>query len=243
MNLVRKWFTYILLGTNILAVLVLHAVRLEWPHPFWASAATAAVFVSTLVAAQSVFVELGERRQRKRLQLQEDVRASLSAALGMIADRCRVPFQQLGVQCFEVSWSGCRRCQARLAKVRLSNVPSSGVKWRRGKGVIGLCWETRRLQWVDLSQGPFAQLAQMPDDRWPAVDLNTSYGLSFSDYRTLGNKYGIVAAAPIIVGDQYIGCITLDVPPGVDVPNREFAEQTLATTAELAGRMIMARKQ
>jgi hypothetical protein len=92
---------------------------------------------------------------------------------------------------------------------------------------------------VDLAQPPFSALAGMPEEKWTGVSTQSCYGLSYADYQALGSKYGIVAAVPIMSNSgNYIGCITLDLPPGVALQQEELALESLATTADLVRRLL-----
>lgn len=165
------------------------------------------------------------------------MRSSLTSCLTVIARECNAPWDQIGVQAFVVTgfW---RKRQVRLARIRLSSIPSSGVTWERGKGVIGMCWETRNTQWAQLDEPAFSDLESEPEYRWAMLDRKRTYGLSFNDYRALGRKYGTIAAVPIMSGDSYIGCITLDTPSGVKVERSEVAVQQLYATADVVRRLL-----
>jgi hypothetical protein len=105
--------------------------------------------------------------------------------------------------------------------------------------VIGRCWETHASQIVQLDQPPFSELSEVQEPRWLEIDAGVRYGLSYADYRALGAKYGTIAAVPMINDTGgYLGCITLDMPPGQDLEDQDGALESLATTADLVRRLL-----
>lgn len=235
--------TYALPAINGGAVFVLGASRANWPSgQFW----SVTVIAWALVAAgatpivQSYIAERGEKRRRLALEREERVRAFLAASLMVIANECKAPWQDTGIQAFLLTSWGKRRRHTRIAKIRLSSIPASGVRWTKGKGVIGRCWETRREQWAQLD-GEFAQLSSRSRLQWLTLTARETYGLTYDEFQTIGTKYGTVAAVPIIGrNDEYIGCITLDTPSGVTVDNQKKALESLTATAEFVRRLVEA---
>ena len=83
----------------------------------------------------------------------------------------------------------------------------SGVRWVKGKGVIGRAWETGDALVADLrglqataAKGEAAFASLSPEDTW---------GLSWEDVsHTRG--YTAIYAAPLKKGRRVIGCVTAD---------------------------------
>jgi hypothetical protein len=118
-------------------------------------------------------------------------------------------------------------------------MPESGISWEKGKGVIGLCWETKSSQNVNLDEPPFSELMQTTKQEWTAISSSVCFGLSYNDYQALKGKYGTVIAVPIVAdGGGYKGCITLDMPPKFRLTNTQQAVESLATTADLVRRLL-----
>ena len=190
---------------------------------------------------QAGIVELGERRRRKRLELEQKIRTFLVASLVYCARQGGVDWEKTGIQAFIVCGFWKWQRQERLAKVRLGAIPSSGIRWKKSKGMIGRCWETRGVQYADLDVH-FAPYATFTRSQWEMLSTETRYGLTFDDYQTLKGKYGVVAAVPIVnKQDKYIGCITADTPPltpGVVPPVRAQVLGSLATTAGLVAEVL-----
>lgn len=228
---------------NGVAVFILGASRVAWPSAtFWQhwiilslAAAAATPVVQTAVS------EGGERRRRKELERDERIRTLLAPSFVVLARDCGAPWDKMGIQAFLLTSWGKRRRHVRISKIRLSSAPSSGVRWTKDKGVIGRCWESRREQWEQLDSGAFQRLSGVPEYQWKMQDPNTTFGLTYAEYKTIGTKYGTIAAVPIISSsDKYIGCITLDTPVGICVQDRTKALESLTATADIVRRVIEA---
>lgn len=106
----------------------------------------------------------------------------------------------------------------RVVRERASRRPSaSGVVWRPGKGVIGLCVATGEVVGQDVAAdtGPFVGV---PLERWPGLPEQVRDGFSWAEFTALAGKYGAVLAAPLIddsgPSSQVVGCVSLDGPDG-----------------------------
>jgi hypothetical protein len=213
-----------------------------WPsQTFWRDGfIVGCIIVSGLIpAAQASISELGERKRRKKLEHEDHVRSLLIPALVEAVKHHDAPWDLTGVQAFILTGWWWRRRHVRLAKVRLASSSESGVLWTKGKGVIGRCWETHASILIDLSQPPFSELSNVSQEEWDTVPKQDCFGLSYSDYKTLGSKYGIVVVVPIIRdGTNYMGCVTLDLPPGHGLAKADELMEFLATTADLVRRMV-----
>ena len=178
---------------------------------------------------------MGERRQRKGLERENKVQTFLAASLIYLAHQANADWENTGIQAFVVTGRGRGQYQNRVAKFRLRAVATSGVRWTKGKGVIGRCWETRQPVYVDVAAqwGPYAGYDR---EAWAALPAPERFGLTFEDYQTVKGKYGIIAAVPIVgAGDKYIGCVTADMPPhliGGTAPVQQEILKSLALTAE-----------
>jgi len=233
-----RYLIWVVAITNSLAAGVIAFVRYDIPdREFWLDHRTwiaiAVMLTVTVPLVQAAVVEAGERRQRKRLERAQKIHAFLAGGLIYLVEAGGMPWKNTGVQAFAVRGPWWRRRQDRLSKARVGAIATSGVKWEKGKGVIGRCWETKRHQYEDL-EAAFAPYVDYDETQWTALSADKRFGLSFADFTTLRGKYGIVAAVPIMKGDAYIGCITADMPPlaaGQPVPNRERVLESLAFIA------------
>lgn len=240
-----RWAVLAVPLANCAAAIAIGLSRINWPSAaFWSGrqgtiiGAIAVAAVAPLV--QTAFSELGEKRRRKELEREAHIRTLLVPSLIVAVRDCKAPWESTGIQAFLVTGWLWRKRHVRVAKLRMASIPSSGVSWKQGKGVIGLCWQTRTAQWEQLD-GAFAKLGDVGPDRWLSLDTRRTYGLSFTEYQALGTKYGTVAAVPIIdSGDKYIGCVTLDTPAGVKLEHKARGLESLAVTADLVGRHVKA---
>lgn len=106
----------------------------------------------------------------------------------------------------------------RVVRERASHRPSaSGVVWRPGKGVIGLCVATGEVVGQDVATDT-ASFTGVPRERWPAVPSQVRDGFSWEEFTALAGRYGAVLAAPLIddsgPSSQVVGCVSLDGPDG-----------------------------
>lgn len=241
---VIRWAVILLPVVSGVALFAVNAARIDWPtSEFWDGREPWIIWSVGLAASlpfvQTLISELGERRRRQELEREQDVRALLVPSLIVVVNDCGLKWDTTGIQAFRVTGWWFRKRQVRMAKIRLASIPSSGVQWTEGKGVIGRCWKTRRPICVDLT-GDFATL---PTDivQWYGLERSRTFGLTLEDYRALGTKYGTVAAVPIIDGnDKYIGCVTLDTPTGVQMTEQQRAKAlaSLMVTADLVSRHL-----
>lgn len=233
---------------NALAVFALGASRMNWPSiEFWSGRAGWIISALALTAAvplvQAIIAERGERRRRKAIEREQTVQTFLIASLIYVIRHAHADWENTGIQAFGVRGYHRWAHQVRLSKIRLGAIPSSGIRWTKGKGVIGRCWETRSPQYEDLSVH-FAPYLDCAKEQWDALPAGTRFGLSFSDFQTQKGKYGIVAAVPMVDRkDKYIGCVTADMPPqvaGGKLPIREELLKSLAGTARLVAEVLSA---
>ena len=203
-------------------------------HQGWIIAALASTFIVPML--QAGIVEFGERGRRKELERQQNIEAVLLTSLLDLERHAGANIRTTGVQPFAVrGWWKLER-QVRIGKVRLSAIPSSGVKWTKGKGVIGRCWATRTPKVMDL-ETYFSPYKDYDKLRWNRLDADIRFGLTYEEFEHLNGKYGVVMAVPIVDSkDKYVGCVSIDTPisDGVDETLREAeARASLAQTARL----------
>ena len=127
----------------------------------------------------------------------------------------KVPVQPLGASAWVVTpWWPFQRLH-RIAHERINEMPGpSGIRWSKGKGVIGHCWDQGREQIVD--SGTFDKGHEdWTQDRWDRLDVKTRRGLSYKDYKKIRGKYGTVIAIPMFDRRERVrGVVVLDAPPG-----------------------------
>jgi hypothetical protein len=121
------------------------------------------------------------------------------------------------------------------AELRMrSDQPSTEISWRRGKGVVGMCWRRRHFFYFDAAANWGA--ARMDEAAWGNLSANDKLGLSYGEYVRLSSKYNRAFAVPIFRhGSQardpeFIGCVVLDEAAGVE----QFDIDTVQVRGELA---------
>ena len=229
---------------NAVAVVLMGLSRLDWPASIWLRAHPGWILSALIVTAavpvlQTLIAERGEKARRKALQLETAIQPFLAASLIYLARHGGADWEKTGIQAFVVRRRGLRfhEQHVRLAKVRLGAIPTSSIEWTKGKGVIGRCWATKAPQFVDLEEH-FAPYEDLDAFQWSTLSDEETFGLSHADYQQLNGKYGIVAAVPIINrSGRYLGCVTADSPPGVEL-ERDQVLESLATTASLVNELL-----
>lgn len=224
---------------NAVAVAVVGFSRAGIPKDFWPGRTSLVVWAIVTTAVAPIVLawiaERGERRQRRLLQQQTKLEPFLTAALIQLHRDLGVDWETTGVQVFaKQGWWWWKR-HRRLAKVRLSPVPSSGIVWSAGKGAIGRCWETGAPHAVDLAAhfAPYESIHT--EEAWNTIPPRDRYGLTFNDFQRLKDKYGFVAVTPIVRKDKYVGCVTADIPPGGPNLSGPAVITILSGTAHLVG--------
>jgi len=241
----RRLFRRLVLLLPILGTLSAIAVglaRQAWPSDdFWRARGgwiLAAILVSAVVPlVQASISELGEKKRRKELEREAKVRGLLVAVLVYVVRHCNAPWDLTGIQAFLVAGWPWNRHQVRIAKVRMQTATESGVRWKKEKGVIGVCWKTRHVQTVHLDEPPFSELKNASAADWALVSADQRFGLTYEDYLAIGDKFGTIVAVPVTRAGSYIGCVTLDLPPGVRLDHPERAEEFLVYTADLVSQL------
>jgi hypothetical protein len=128
----------------------------------------------------------------------------------------------------------------RAAAFRLDDQGASGVRPRKGSGIIGTCLVLNQrgrivpINWED----PERAYALATRERWEEAGLRITKGLKYEDAQLLSERYGQAAAVVIRArdSDEAIGCVTIDLPRGVDVSLEDEAG-----AAELLKQLIIVR--
>lgn len=198
-----------------------------------------AVAVSAAVAFLSTTTSaFGAWRRRRDAAVQERIAFVLRSLAYTVQDLTDLDTRELGV-CLHLlradRWPpgaalanlaaglspGRRAARLRLVRVvreRASRRPTaSGVVWRPGMGVIGLCVATGEVVGQDIAADT-APWLHVPADRWATVPVGVRDGFTWAEFAALAGKYGAVLAAPLIddggQSSQVLGCVSLDGPDG-----------------------------
>jgi hypothetical protein len=204
---------------------MLASQRAGWPSAeFWSKRGwlvIAAICVAALVPPlQAAISEFGERGRRKSAELATTLHQILAGILIMLVEDAGADWQKTGIQVFRVRGGLWWKKQVPAARLRLAHFQPSRIKWTRGKGIIGKCWETGEPQSMNLEEH-FRPHANIDELGWKILPSTIErYGLSFTEFQKTKGRFGLVSVFPLTKGDKYLGCITADMPPecseGVD---------------------------
>jgi hypothetical protein len=206
-----------------------------------------------------------ERREEKK----NEARAALLGTLGRVADNAEVPIDQIGASVFLVTWRWAtfrshqghdgpgwkfwrwlQREQVSLARVRLTkNPPPSGIRWTRGKGLVGVCWRNpgKVWSWPDPARKEFRdRYLKCSAAEWQEVPRANRMGFSHQEWEII-QRYAGAFAAPInknrpLRRPKYAGCVTLDfLDPGAywkikgdDDSRKDIEELLMGVASSLA---------
>lgn len=121
----------------------------------------------------------------------------------------------LGASAFIVAGVPGYRWLHRVGHERVNSVPGPtiGVRWTKGKGIIGQVWMEGREECAG-SEAFDAAHSGDNEATWDALDLATRRGLSWAEYQKIKGKYGTVIAVPIVLDQEVVGVVALDTPAG-----------------------------
>lgn len=221
-----------------LTAALLGLTQLGLVHPPLALEAAAVTVSAALAFASTTAAAVASWRRRRAAQLRERVGFVLRSLVYTVQDLTDLDAREVGVALYLLRadrWPptaalanlagalvpGRHATRLRLVRVvreRASRRPTaSGVVWRPGKGVIGLCVRTGEVVGQDVG-AVTAPWRGVTHDRWHAVPAAVRDGFGWADFHALAGKYGTVLAAPLIddapTGSQVIGCVSLDGPAG-----------------------------
>jgi hypothetical protein len=139
----------------------------------------------------------------------------------------------------------------RLAVYRVDPQPSSGVRFRKGKGLVGMCVEENRrgaAQFVDFESAAF-QSAIASEQAWANAHHTITRSLSHRDASTLAYRYG--QAVALVIQDESgeaIGALTMSMPKGcpvriADEALNDLIQQDLGETADILASVLTGRKR
>ena len=226
------------LGAAATAAVSLYAA--DRPRGFWAGRAWLFYLSVAVVAGAALLAPaaeaLRERRSERRVAQARRVETILSAGFVQLVRALGVPFTEVGVHAYLVrrSWPPpWRRALVHVGGVRLvPRHPPSGLRWTKGKGVIGTCWGERKF--VAADGGALAARAEASSpEEWEAIPAAERLGMSLEDIKRT-ESYGTIAAMPLFGEDGVVrGCVAADARPGLlDVVDSDDVRVLLANLAQ-----------
>jgi hypothetical protein len=224
------------------AVTGLAAARL--PIGFWdKNTALAYVAIGALVLL-AIREPISSWRRELRAGLRQDVLDVLRGAMLRIVEVSGLDWRTLGVHVFLVQHRARRFWRpelVRFARWRLARQTASGpIIWRKGKGVIGRCWEEARDVGANLAEewAPHVGCTQVA---WEALPAELRYGFSFEEFNSSPLAQGAIVATPMLDQEgRVMGCVSADTPrEGYDqlwrAPVREILQEAAETISALLG--------
>jgi hypothetical protein len=136
----------------------------------------------------------------------------------------------------------------RVASVGLTKVPTTGIRFRKGVGIVGACLaanDRAEFLTLDISDATYKQALDAPDEAtWTSYGTKITHGLSQKDAKKLSHSYGQVLAR--VIQDPHtgegIGCITISVkdpkPSVLPVVNGEQIRRKLSALSAGVGALL-----
>jgi hypothetical protein len=152
----------------------------------------------------------------------------------------QIPVQPLGASAYLVGGFPGYRWLYRLEHQRVYDTPGPtvGIRWTKGKGIIGQCWETAREMCVD-SDRYDQDHGGLTEAEWMALDATTRRKMKHSEYIKMRGKYGTVVCVPMFLGERVLGVVALDAPPGFhDLLKRPDIREKVAGAAGVIGHLL-----
>lgn len=212
----------VLAGAAIVVVLV----GVDRPKNFWTNHHHTWLFLIALAlvgvtAGLKPLVEaVKEPRGEHRRRYERKVEEILTGGFVKVVQTTGFDFTSVGMHAFLVR--GIRPSLKRVGRVRLvRRAGTSGVRWTKGKGVIGTCWQKCAPVMYDIAAHREAALS-MSAKAWDELPAEMRLGMTHQDYQRASTA-GTIMAAPIQDDSgKFRGCVSLDAPAGsiakLDVP-------------------------
>jgi hypothetical protein len=180
------------------------------------------VITAVIATGTSSATAWGEYRRKQAENRREDADFFLRGARWAVHDVTGLDVRDLGVACYAVRRSrlpGARPVLRRIGRVRSTRRPTaSGVRWRPGVGVVGVCVRDGQAVVRDVEADERAWLTATREDWDTIVPEHVKVGLSYEEFRRVRGKYHVVLAVPIITEQgqrsKVVGCVALDGPTG-----------------------------
>lgn len=174
--------------------------------------ALAVIALRTFLTEISAAIDAYEVEQWEELQIQ--VRGLLGAALWTIINlsiRGLDP-ADIGLSAFMVRRVRFRRRLVRLDRLRLSAQPgpTSGIVWRKGKGVIGQCWSTVNIAVAETKEA-WAPFHNVTRREWNRQRTDIRLGMPYRDFKRMRTKYVGALAVPCGTPERATGVLAIDV--------------------------------
>lgn len=183
----------------------------------WRRSAAVAVLASAAVGSNAVRAAQHYRRRRSA-HFRAEASFALAAAFKAIVDATRLESHEIGLNAFLVRkplLPFLPSTLTRVAEVRLLDTPgSTRIRWTRGKGAIGVCWDRGEIV-VCHTERLYSGIQSAIE--WRDLDAATQMNLTYVEMDAIRARYSGVIAVPIwMEHGQVEGVIALDTVAGVD---------------------------
>jgi len=144
----------------------------------------------------------------------------LYLALSEVADSTGIRSDDIGVHLWSVEHvegiSG--PVLDRKARARLSGVaPSPTRYWKKGEGVVGLCWKSQSEVWVNLTDPKYQNISEHD---WNNLSTDAKMGLGYDEALRTIQYFNAIFAFPIVSKEKFIGCISVNIDCESTLPFR-----------------------
>lgn len=183
----------------------------------WPALPSATLFWLTFSLGVAGFLDAGrdlqaERRDTSQYVLRMRVQRIQAGLLVDLAAITKVKITDLGVSVFSSRALIGERI-VRVSRYRLDEAPqATRVRWTRGKGAVGQCWDTGRpvhRDWrPNLQEYSHVELTREDFERIPEDGRD---GFTYEEFRAMAAKYREVLAHPILSeAGEMLGVISVD---------------------------------
>jgi hypothetical protein len=125
-----------------------------------------------------------------------------------------------------------------FVRVTLGMSPSSAVRWTKGKGVIGRCWETEAITHVNLHRLN-ERLADITEERYYTLTESARMNMSYAESRMTVGNVGEILAVPIHVDARFAGCVAVSIRENGQGADHSVLDSAQAReSAIVAGRVV-----
>lgn len=198
---------------------------------------TAAWIISLVVLGVDNLGTLISRAVHRRIRsVDGEVEKVLLGALNDISRSAGIQFWEMGASVYRPSRldrmfrpSREPRRLVRIKRFRPTGYPQqSGVNWAPGKGVVGVCWESRKelyKDWTAIARAWGG--SEINDDQFGKIPHATRMGFTRREFATIADKYAEIIAVPIWHSrkdNKMIGVLSID---------RSFRDDDASVTVQL----------
>lgn len=151
----------------------------------------------------------------------------------------------VGMSAFVVRFTVRMRYELiRVSRLRLGGPPPSPqVRWTKGKGIIGRCWEKPHEPTIMETETVWGDLHGCSRQTWNSLPGRTRLRLSYRDFKAMGDKYVGGMAVPIRGNNQAVlGVVAFDIAKKGETGWEPMLDQRvvdgLEAAAEELGKMV-----